>query len=137
MVVRHDDERELALRDVAQVGDAVGHAANVRCVHAAIDKDVLRPVRRRDRQQEEIAETHAIHAHAEHVGDGGGALRGFAHDHIPRCTSPKSTWKWRSSSVSPFINPIASAYARCRASRVLPSSPVIRFAMANRTRGGP
>ena len=30
VVVRHDHERELALRDVAQVGDAVGHAATAR-----------------------------------------------------------------------------------------------------------
>ena len=113
------------------------HAADVGHVHATIDEDVLRSLLRRDRKQEEVAEADAIHPHAQHVGGGSGALRGFAHGHIPRCTRPKSTWKCRSLPVSPFISPIDSAYARWRASRALPSSPVIRFAMAKRTRGGP
>ena len=65
VVVGEDDEREAIAGRLLQVLHAVVDAADVGGMNAAIDQDVRRARLARHRQQEEIAEADAVHAHAD------------------------------------------------------------------------
>ena len=65
MIVGENDQREPIARLPLHVLHAVVHGAYVRRMNTAIDQDVRGTVLSRHRQQEEIAETDTVHAHAD------------------------------------------------------------------------
>ena len=65
MVVRGNDQGELATCFLNQVLHAGLHALNVTCMNAAIDQNVFRTSFRRHCDEEEISKADSVHPHTE------------------------------------------------------------------------